>query len=340
MSKNGFRGFGPFNFAVALTFLIVASSIFLSGWAVIVPLAVLAVIEIIFSFEAAVINSQVLSTMRRIWRVVFLTVGILIAIFLVRAILPVALVAASLDESISYVWNLALDQPEQYAHELEKAYPVIAAYGGVFLLMVGLRFFGERRRVLWLDSIEAPLGEFNQPWWFPAAGAVVAISLIYTVLAPGETRVAVAGILGALTFFGIKLLGKLLMGRQSKHSHGTHRHGLSQFLYLEVLDASFSFDSVIAAFAITTNVVLITAGLAIGAIFVRSMTIQLLKTGTLREYRYLIHGAHYTILALAVLLLAGIRYNIPEAVAGVIGIIIIFTAFNSSRRHNKLAAGT
>ena len=331
-----FRGFGAFNFAIAASVAILISSIIFGGWQVILPLTVLAAVEVVFSFDAAVVNSQVLSTMRRVWRLAFLTVGILIAVFLVRAILPLALVSASLDESISHVWNLALDHPKAYAAELKTAYPLIAAFGGVFLLMVGLRFFGERRSVRWLNGIEAPLGEFNQPWWFSAAGAVAAVAAIYLLLAPGDTRVALAGILGALAFFTVKLLGRLLLGRGSKHSHGSHRHGISQFLYLELLDASFSFDSVIAAFAITTNIVLITAGLAIGAIFVRSMTVHLLREGTLREYRYLVHGAHYTILALAILLLAGIRFHIPEAVAGVTGIAIILTAFHSSRRHNRL----
>ena len=336
MANRKTVGLGPFNFAILVAATIVIGSIFFKGWGVILPLLVLAVVEIIFSFDAAVINSQVLSTMRRVWRIAFLTVGILIAIFLVRAILPIALVSTSIDESISYVWDLALNNPELYAVELEEAYPVIAAFGGVFLLMVGLRFFGERRSVKWLNGVEAPLGEFNQPWKISATGAVLAVAAIYVVLAPGDTRVAVAGMLGALTFFGVKLLGRLLLGRQTKHAHGTHRHGLSQFLYLEVLDASFSFDSVIAAFAITTNVVVITAGLAIGAIFVRSMTVHLLQEGTLKEYRYLVHGAHYTILALALLLLAGIKFEIPEAIAGVIGLAIILTAFRSSHRHNKL----
>lgn len=336
MANKNFRGFGPFNFAIATAVAIVIASIFLSGWAVLLPLTVLAILEIIFSFDAAVINSQVLSTMRRVWRIAFLTVGILIAVFLVRALLPIVMVSTTLDESVGHVWQLAINNPDAYAAELENAYPVIAAFGGVFLLMVGLRFFGEKRNVSWLNRVEAPLGEFNQPWWVSIIGAVIAIEIIFFILAPDDTRVFVAGALGALTFFGIKLLGRLLVGRESKHAHGTHRHGLSQFLYLELLDASFSFDSVIAAFAITKNVVLITAGLAIGAIFVRSMTVHLLREGTLKEYRYLIHGAHYTILALAVLLLAGIRFDIPEAVAGVIGILIIFTAFQSSRRYNKL----
>lgn len=333
-----FRGFGPFNFAMAATAAIVIGSIIFSGWQALLPISVLAAIEIIFSFENAVINSQVLATMRRIWRVVFLTIGILIAVFLVRAILPLLLVSTTIDQSLSQVWDLAFNQPEQYAIELKEAYPIIAAYGGVFLLMVGLRFFGERRNVRWLNGLEAPLGEFNQPWWISITGAIFAVTVIYTVLTPGDAGIAVAGALGAITFMGVKLLSKLLIGRDTKRQNGTHFHGISQFLYLELLDASFSFDSVIAAFAITTNVVLIMAGLAIGALFVRSMTIQLLKEGTLRDYRYLVHGAHYAILALAALLLAGIRFDIPEAVAGIIGILIIFTAFQSSRKHNHLAS--
>jgi len=332
-----FKGFGPFNFAIAATVAIIIGSIVFSGWYAILPVTALALIEIIFSFENAVINSQVLSTMRRVWRVVFLTVGILIAVFLVRAILPLVLVSTTIDESLSYVWDLALHNPEQYGVELEEAYPVIAAFGGVFLLMVGLRFFGERRSVRWLNGLEAPLGEFNQPWWVSISGAVFAVSIIYTVLAPGDTKIAVAGALGAATFLVVKFISKLLIGHETKRDHGTHRHGLSQFLYLELLDASFSFDSVIAAFAITKNIVLIVAGLAIGAVFVRSMTIQLLKSGTLREYRYLVHGAHYAILALSVLLLAGIRWEIPEVLAGAIGLLIIATAFEASRRHNNLA---
>lgn len=334
-SNKKFQGFGPYNFAIAATIAIIGGSIFFSGLAALLPVLVLAVIEIIFSFENAVLNSQVLSTMRRVWQIVFLTVGIAVAVFGVRALLPLGLVSATTDDSLSGVLDLALNQPEIYAQRLKDAYPVIAAFGGVFLLMVGLRFFGERRNVIWLNRVEGRLGEFNQPWWVSVVGASAAVLLIYLLLAPGETRIAVAGMLGAVTFLAIKLIGRLLIGRSSKQPSDSHRHGLLQFVYLELLDASFSFDSVIAAFAITRDVVLIMAGLAIGAVFVRSMTVHLLRQGTLREYRYLIHGAHYAILALSVLLLAGIRFNIPEAAAGLICVFIIITAFQSSRRHNS-----
>lgn len=306
---------------------------FVDGISALIPIVALALIEIVFSFENAVINSQVLSTMNRLWRVLFLTAGIFIAVFIVRALLPLVLVSTTLDISISEVWNLALHNPEQYSEELKNAYPVIAAFGGVFLLMVGLRFFGEKRSIKWLDSLEAPLGEFNQPWKVSILGALAAIAGLFIFIDPGNKKVALAGALGALAFLGVKFISRLLVVRQNRNRNSSHANGFSQFLYLELLDATFSFDSVIAAFAITTDITLIIAGLAIGAVFVRSTTMQMLNQGTLGHYRYLVHGAHYAILALALLLLAGIRIEIPEAATGLIGIFILLLALNSSRRH-------
>jgi hypothetical protein len=328
--------------AFVLTGLIAIGTVVFSGPSSLLPLIALMVIEITFSFENAVINSQVLAGMSRVWQTVFLTVGIAVAVFGVRLAMPLVLVSGTTGHSVGQVINLAFNNPEQYAHELDAAYPVIAAFGGVFLLMIGLRFFGEKKNVLWLDSVEAPLAEFNQPWWVTLAGASGAAAVIYLFLAPGNERVLVAALLGAVTFVGIKIISSLLLRRQHRHGRGQPlAHGwagLSQFMYLELLDASFSFDGVIASFAITKKVLLIAAGLGIGAIYVRSITVHLLHRGTLTHYRYLIHGAHYAITALAVLLLASIRLDIPEVVSGFLGLIIIAASFESSRRENHRAA--
>lgn len=332
--------------AFGVTALIAAITFGVAGFSALVPLLALAVIEVTFSFENAVINGQVLGGMSRFWRTMFLTIGIAVAVFGVRLVLPLVLVSSTSGSSLGHVLDLALNDPDHYAEELEAAYPVIAAFGGVFLLMIGLRFFGEKKDVLWLDSVEAPLAEFNQPWWVTLAGAGAASFLIYAVLAPGDMRVVAAALLGAVTFIGIKLLSLLLMRQnlQAKRRNQSHEaHGWSgfvQFLYLELLDASFSFDGVIASFAITKEVLLIAAGLGIGAIYVRSITVHLLKRGTLQHYRYLVHGAHYAIAALAVLLLASIRFHIPEVVSGLLGLVIIGASFESSRRSNaREAAG-
>ena len=319
-----------YGFVTGVSLLVVVGAIIFGGPYVLLPIIALAAIEITFSFDNAVLNSQVLAGMSRIWRTLFLTLGIAVAVFGVRAILPVVLVSWASDSSLSQVLDQALHHPDVYAEELKSGYPIIAAFGGVFLLMVGLMFFGERKKVNWLKSIEKTFGKFNRPWRASIAGAVIAILLVYMVLAPGNEKVVVAGIAGALIFLVVKGISNFLLSR----SQNSARHGLIQFIYLELLDASFSFDGVVAAFAITKDVFLIVAGLGIGALYLRSMTLHLLERGTLTNYRYLIHGAHYAILSLSVLLLAGIRFEIPEAVTGLVGLAIIVVAFESSRRHN------
>ncbi len=119
--------------------------------------------------------------------------------------------------------------------------------------------------------------------------------------------------------------------------------GLFTFLYLEVLDASFSFDGVVGAFAITDMIFVIALGLGIGACYIRSLTVFLVRKGTLAEYVYLEHGAHWAIGALAVLLFVTIRYHVPDIVTGLIGVGFIGAALVSSivrKRREDTSAGT
>jgi len=113
------------------------------------------------------------------------------------------------------------------------------------------------------------------------------------------------------------------------------RGGIGGFLYLEVLDASFSFDGVIGAFAITNDVVIIMLGLAIGAMFVRSMTVYLVDKGTLDEFVYLEHGAHYAIGILAAIMLASMKFHVPEVVTGLAGVSFIGASVWSSIRYRR-----
>lgn len=327
-----------YKFAFVLTAVILAVAVYIGGGDVLLPITALALIEVTFSFENAVINSQVLSTMSIIWQRIFLTVGIAIAVFGVRLLLPLLLVAATAHHSLHHVLDIALHNPDIYAAELKQAYPIIAAFGGVFLLMIGLRFFSEKKEVVWIDRVEGPVSEFNQPWWVSIGGALVAIWFIQMFLAHGDNRVIWAGVFGALTFLAVKLAGELLVyrGRRKKGiNENSQSSGFMQFIYLELLDASFSFDGVIAAFAITKEVLLISTGLGIGAMYVRSMTVHLLKRGTLAQYRYLVHGAHYAILSLSILLLASIKHEIPEVATATIGLVIIAFSLESSRRYNR-----
>ena len=112
------------------------------------------------------------------------------------------------------------------------------------------------------------------------------------------------------------------------------------FLYLEVLDASFSFDGVIGAFAITQDVVIIMLGLAIGAMFVRSLTVFLVRQGTLDEYVFLEHGAHYAIGTLAAIMLISMTHEIPEVVTGLVGAALIGLSVYSSVQYRKTHPNT
>jgi hypothetical protein len=107
------------------------------------------------------------------------------------------------------------------------------------------------------------------------------------------------------------------------------------FLYLEVLDASFSFDGVVGAFAISKNILIIMAGLGIGALYVRSLTILLVDKGTLAAYRFLEHGAFYAIGALAATMLIGTFLHIPEYITGLLGAAFIGLSVISSVLYRK-----
>lgn len=329
-----------YGISALLSLAVLTAAGVLSGPKALFSIVVLALLEITFSFDNAVLNSQLLKKLDKTWQQIFLTVGIAIAVFGVRFLLPISLVATTTNNTLKSVLDMALHHPDEYAHSLEMGYPTIAAFGGVFLLMIGLRFFGEKRRVRWLHAIERPVGEFNQPWWLVAIGAIAAIALVRFYLAPGLHGPFMGAITGALSFIVIKGIGELLLHRSpNKRGLATGVQALSLFLYLELLDASFSFDGVVAAFAITKDIVLIAAGLGIGALFVRSMTVHLLRDGTVAKFRYLIHGAHYAVLLLGVLMLISIRYHLPEVVTGTAGIIILGLAVLSSwydeRSENK-----
>jgi uncharacterized protein len=143
-----------------------------------------------------------------------------------------------------------------------------------------------------------------------------------------------SAIYGLLTFLVVEVVGGILDKSQEALA-GAAQGGLGAFLYLEVLDASFSFDGVIGAFALTQNLFVIAIGLGIGAMYVRSMTIMLVEKGTLAHYRYLEHGAFYAILILSLIMYAQSLVHIPEVITGLGGAGLIGIALWSSVRYNR-----
>ena len=310
------------------------------GFGAAMVIIVLIAVEIAFSFDNAIINAKTLVKLSPFWQKLFLTVGILIAVIGMRVLFPILIVAVSANLSWGTVIDLALNHPSEYAEKLEHAYPSIAAFGGAFLLTLALEFFIENRKVLWLRYLERPLQRLSS-LWAPGLLSIIAVLAIAAIPANHHPRTTIiAGLLGIVTHTAIELLTNLFGSHQrtpkaSRAKPLTGLAALSTFLYLEVLDASFSFDGVIGAFAITTDVVLIAIGLGIGAIWVRSMTVFMVRRGTLDSYVYLEHGAHYTVAVLAFVLLTSIMLHIPEVLVGITGISFIVASVVASRQaHN------
>lgn len=331
-----FRIFAFSSLATVAIILAVFSSLGLS--ALFITL-VLVIVEITFSFENAIINAKILQHMSRFWQTMFLTVGIVIAIFGVRIVLPIAIVSFTADIPWSDVVDLALNNPTEYSHKLEEAAPSIAAFGGAFLLMLASSFFFDKRRGLhWFGFIEKPMQQLGYSWMplLLTTTAVVGLSLAPINKHPNQTLAAgLAGIVLYLFIHGLSSFFSKIQSRRNTIKTQTGLVAFSSFLYLEMLDASFSLDGVIGAFAITTQVILIAAGLGIGAIWVRSLTIFMVRRGTLKTYRYIEHGAFYTVSILAFVLLLESVIHIPEAVAGVLGILIIISSVLASKKPLK-----
>jgi uncharacterized protein len=299
---------------------------------------ILGVLEVSLSFDNAVVNASVLKDMDARWRRIFLTWGVLIAVFGMRILFPVVIVAIAAHLGPIEAIRLAATEPQTYERLIKGAHIGIAGYGGAFLAMVGLKFFFDADKELhWIGFIEERLTRLSSVPAIEIGIVLLALYGVSTLLTVEEGMTyLVAGIFGLLTFIAVEALGNVLEG--SEDATGVVvRSGLASFLYLEVLDASFSFDGVIGAFALSNNLFVIALGLGIGAMFVRSLTVMLVDKGTLSDYRYLEHGAFWAIIALSIIMLVSAyeKVEIPETVTGLIGAVLIGLSLWSSVRHNR-----
>ena len=292
-----------FKYDLLITLAALIGAAFYGGIVGMVSAAILIVLEIVFSFDNAGVNAKYLDKMSHAWRNIFLTVGVLVAVFGMRLIFPFLIVCLAGNVGPVEAWNLAMERgdphtPGTYGYILESAHHTIASFGGMFLLMLFLSFLFEAGKdVHWLSVIEKPL---------------LATFMEDRNESQEESLANVAVLTGKAAF--------------------------SMFIFLEVLDASFSFDGVLGAFAVTSDPIIIAIGLGVGALFVRSMTIYLVEKGTLQELRYLDHGAHWAIGVLALMLLATLKWDIPDYVIGLSGIVFIAGSIISSRKANHAEA--
>ena len=300
---------------------------------------VLAVLEISLSFDNAIVNANKLKTMTPEWQRRFLTWGILIAVFGMRIIFPLAVVAIAAWVGPIEAVRLAATEPEEYARLMHESHLSIAAFGGTFLMMVALQYFiDEDKEVDWLKGLEDRLRRCASIRGI-AYGLVLLVILCFAGLLPTsvEPTFFFSAVLGLVVFTAVETLSEVLDAETEMQS-AARAGGLGAFLYLEVLDASFSFDGVIGAFALTQNLFLIAIGLGIGAMYVRSMTIMLVQRRTLTQFRFLEHGAFYSILALSLIMFLQSLWHVPEVITGLIGAAIIGLSLFSSIRFNRRIA--
>jgi uncharacterized protein len=295
--------------------------------------ALLGVLETSLSFDNAVVNATVMRDMAPIWRHRFLTWGMAIAVFGMRFVFPVVVVSVVARIGPFETVRLAALAPGEYARLLASAHVALGAFGGAFLGMVCLKyFFDAEKDVHWIRFVEIQLVRLGK---FEAVELAVMMLALYgfsrALPAAEAHEFLVAGLFGLVTFIAVDAVGELMKPAEG-HAVDLHKAGMAGFLYLNVLDASFSFDGVIGAFALTNELFVIALGLGVGAMFVRSLTILLVDRGTLESYAYLEHGAFYAVGALALFMLVGTVVEVPQVVTGLVGALFIGLAFWSSVR--------
>ncbi len=313
-----------FSFFVAVLGL--AGAFFLGKLEAVYLTAILAVLEISLSFDNAVVNAKILKSMDKIWQKRFLTWGIVIAVFGMRLIFPVLIVSLAANIGFMETIKIALNDPHKYHEILASTEHMIYAFGGGFLWLVFSDFLFEKKDIRWLKPVEKTAERFGKVENISLIVAtLLGIIIVYYIK---DYKIAIAYFLGILSY-------SVLKGVNSSLSTEGIKNGLMGLIYLEVLDASFSFDGVIGAFAITGDILIIMLGLGIGAMFVRSLTVWMVEKGVLDEYKYLEHGAHYAIGILAAIMLLKIFIEIGEVITGTLGLLLLIIAFVHSKIEAK-----
>jgi len=313
-----------------------------AGWPAVLTCFLLTLMEVSFSFDNAVVNAAVLKHMDAKWQQRFLTWGMVVAVFGMRLLFPVLVVALATGLSVWDVTQLALHHPEEYTRHVMESHIQIGAFGGMFLLMVFLKFIlDETKKLHWIEPIESKLVQLGK---LDAIEVVVALGAL--LIAQGfvdedqRLHIMIAGIVGIVLYVVISGATALISGSEGGHNVTPRAvySGLAGFVYLQFLDASFSLDGVIGAFAISNDIIIIMLGLGVGAMVIRSLTVTLVRKGTLDKYKFLEHGAHWGIGVLAIIMLVTMVRPVPEMVTGLVGAVFIGLALVSSVRYNRKSA--
>jgi uncharacterized protein len=318
-----------------------------ANWGAMLVVGLLAVLEIALSFDNAIVNSIYVRRLSPEWQVRFLRYGILIAVLGMRLLFPIIVVSLSDLLNPIHVVQTAFTNPGAYATSLKGGHIPLVVFGGIYLFQIFLNYFlhAEEKDATWLVWLERPLERVGTMTerieLIVSATAAVAIGILAAVWSTHVVSVFVAGASSIALFQVVGYAGGKLEGATgdetgSRSAKGqlrdlTGRAAMFTFLYLELQDAMFSFDGVLGAFAFTVLVALIMAGLGIGALYVRSMTIHLVETGALEKLRYLGNGAFWAIGVLPF----SMWFGFPFYITGGVSVLLIVAAVCHSGLANK-----
>ena len=317
-----------------LCVLALIAAFFWGGSAAVLTCFLLTLMEVSFSFDNAVVNATVLKDMNAQWQQRFLTWGMLIAVFGMRLIFPILVVSFATGMHAWDVTKLAIEDPHTYTQHVLDSHVQIGAFGGMFLLMVFLKFvLDETKELHWIEVIESRLTQLGKLEAIEVVVALMVLMLVQGFLGEEHRLDAMtSGVVGIMLYVLVNGATALAGGG---HGGVVAHAGMTAFIYLQFLDASFSLDGVIGAFAISKDIIIIMLGLGVGAMYVRSLTIFLVRKGTLDKYKFLEHGAHWGIGVLAIIMLISMVQPVPEMVTGLIGVVFIGLSLVSSIRYNR-----
>src|SRR3989344_4221922 len=290
----------------------------------------LCLFEIITSIDNAIINAEVLSTMGQRARRWFLLYGFFVAVFMVRGLLPLLVVWAS-NPALGFVGSLTatFSSDPRVMEAVEKSSPILLIGGGVFLMFM---FFH------WLFLEPKNYGLFGEKffhrqgaWFFAIVSILLAIIVWYAL--KQNPLLAFGAVLGSSSFFIIHGFRQYAEEKEKLPMTG-NMSDVGKIAYLEVLDASFSIDGVIGAFAFTFSVPLILLGNGLGAMVLRKLTIS--NIDRIKRYKFLKNGAMYSILILGTVMIAdSFGFHIPEWLSPVATFIIVGYFFYISIQEAK-----
>lgn len=306
----------------------------------VLTMLMLAGLEISMSFDNAVVNATILRHMSPFWRKMFLTIGMFIAVFGMRAFFPLVIISVTAGTSLLESGKIALFDHERFQDIMLNAHMSIMGFGAAFLLMVGLNYFVQKEHEThwlpfekWFEKLPEGIASRVVVFWVILSPVLAGVYLTHPAEFLGFAKSVGVGFASYMALEGIKHV----VGGGDIASLAA-KHGILAFLWLELIDASFSVDGVVGAFAITNDPILIMIGCGlVGAMTVRDATVYLVETNKLDSYEFLEPAAMWAIIALvAIMFVSAFGIEVPEIVAGGISIAIIVAGVVSSIRKNGL----